>query len=279
MDRPPWNRSLALGAWTALGLCSAVVASRRAAGAYAGPLPPAALLSAVALAAAASLGALWLLRTGRPRPTVTSPSDSVWRRWAPEVTAWLLPTTFALVIAAGAAPRVYGVLVGVSALGGFLLCLAQFDPAQWRMFAGDAPAESVTKPLGRALPASSLSAGSEPPTAAVPDLAVLEADDAAATQWMVRRTDAAGESIEGAVRVEFAVGQRDAVVHVTFCPPLPATPVVELEDVDGADWQLKAAAVFPYGLRLQVQRGRDVSQPASGRVAYLATAARQTHAA
>ncbi len=79
--------------------------------------------------------------------------------------------------------------------------------------------------------------------------------------------------------MHFAAGQREAIVHVTFCPPLLSTPNVELEVVDGDDWQIKTEAAFPYGVRIQVRRGTRITSEQIGRIAYLATAAGHSRAA
>ena len=101
-------RSAALGLWTTLALFTAVVASRRFAGAYTGPLPSEALTMAVILALTASLGALWLFRRDQPRGASGDPALAKaglleeLKPWLPEMTAWALPTLFSLVVAAQA---------------------------------------------------------------------------------------------------------------------------------------------------------------------------------
>jgi hypothetical protein len=95
-----------------------------------------------------------------------------------------------------------------------------------------------------------------------------------ADQWQVRRTDDEGETCEGSLRVHLGRGERDATLHIAFCPPLATTPTVELEDVDGLGWELKATTTYPYGLRLTVRRPPRQTADETGRIAYWASAAK-----
>ena len=80
--------------------------------------------------------------------------------------------------------------------------------------------------------------------------------DSHVTQWFTRSMTDQGEFIEGGVRVAFADGQRDQTIHVSFCPPFTLSPEVSTEDLDGANLEIRVAAVFPYGMRLVVRRAR-----------------------
>ena len=74
------------------------------------------------------------------------------------------------------------------------------------------------------------------------------------TQWLTRTLTAEGEMIEGGVRIDFAEGQRDATVHVSFCPPFRGIPEVTTEDLDGMDLEIRVSASFPFGTRLTIRR-------------------------
>lgn len=264
------GRSLAMGLWTALALSTVLVASRRFTGAYTGPLPVAVLIAAVTLAVAISLTALGLLRITRPRP-----SKLTWSEALPELTAWMVPTLFTLTMAAGATAGQLGSLLGIAIVAACVLVVAVAQPERWFSSISEPPHVADDVRFANADPAKHPFAA----THSGWDDGFAPADDETATQWMVRRHNCDGESVEGTIRVDFTVGQREATVHVTFCPPLAGQPAVEVEDVEGNDWRLKAEAAFPYGLRLQVQRGRDVSAPATGRIAYHATTSRALRAA
>ncbi len=98
------------------------------------------------------------------------------------------------------------------------------------------------------------------------------------TQWLTRSRTGDGEIIEGGVRIDFADGQRDATVHISFCPPFPGVPRVTAEDLDGADLEIRIAATFPFGTRLSVRRStasesREMSAPKrSCRIRFVAVA-------
>lgn len=82
-----------------------------------------------------------------------------------------------------------------------------------------------------------------------------EPHEPAGLQWSLTRSAAAGgaEEITGRIVAEFAAGQRQTVLHVPFQPPLPAIPGVTAVPVEG-DLQVKVAAVYTYGARLEVRR-------------------------
>ena len=96
------------------------------------------------------------------------------------------------------------------------------------------------------------------------------------TQWLKRSLTEDGDLIEGGVRVDFAQGQRETTVHVSFCPPFQSIPEVTTEDLNGDDLEIRVAAVFPFGVRLSVRRpGAVVGKPndlptASGRIGFVA---------
>ena len=95
------------------------------------------------------------------------------------------------------------------------------------------------------------------------DQTLIERDEALSsdvTQWLTRSLTADGEIVEGGIRIEFAEGQRDATVHVSFCPPLGGVPDVTTEDLDGSDLEIRVSAAFPFGARLTARRTSG-SQP------------------
>lgn len=281
-EKSPHGRSAALGVWTTLALFTAVVASRRVAGAYTGPLTAAGLSVAVLLAALASCVALWMFRRDDRR------SEHSPLVWLPELTAWSLPTLFALVITAQPTAGQLGTVLGFAGLGAVAIAVAVLETTAWWesiLTAADHHPPAVASPLTGTSPSPSENSLSQFDMKQTPPAVVDMVDDEeplgdeSTTQWMTRRQDADGEAIEGTVRVEFAPGQREAIAHVTFCPPLATVPDVELECVDGEDWQLKSESALPYGLRIQIRRSTAVTLAQSGIVAYLATSTRTLKAA
>lgn len=102
----------------------------------------------------------------------------------------------------------------------------------------------------------------------------VEADeddlDPSATQTFTRRITDRAEIIEGVMTIELAPEQREVQWHLSFCPPLAGSPEIWLGDVDGGNWDLKVAAVYPFGARLGIRRRPD--SPTRCRIAYTATA-------
>lgn len=61
------------------------------------------------------------------------------------------------------------------------------------------------------------------------------------------------EIIYGTVRADFVTGQRTAVVHVGFCPPLEYLPEIEAEALPGSYASIKVVQAFAHGTRLDVR--------------------------
>lgn len=245
------KQSLAVGVWTGLTLVAVLLWSRRLVGTFHGPMPTGWVMAWTAFVIGTSTAA---------------------ERLFPSARSWLIALTVALFASLAGVPGMtagsLGVYLGLWCLGGLIL---------W----ADAEGESLWTPW---LSAPSIE---YPPIAESPlprpmldqDAGSDVADGEDALQTMSRRITDDGEVIEGSIRVTLAAGERDATVHISFCPPLPTTPTVELEDVDGNGWDLKIAAVYPFGLRLQVRRGRDCAEDVTGRIAYWAVAATSFRAA
>jgi len=84
------------------------------------------------------------------------------------------------------------------------------------------------------------------------------------------RSQDQGERIEGTVRVEFAAGQKVAVVHVPFVPPLPRVPRIECHLMDGAELRVKVAAAHTYGMRIEARRTGSADAALSAEVSFAA---------
>lgn len=70
--------------------------------------------------------------------------------------------------------------------------------------------------------------------------------------YRVRNEDGS-ELIYGTLRADFQAGQRTAVLHVGFCPPLPYLPEVEAEALPGSEARLKVVQALSHGARLNVR--------------------------
>jgi hypothetical protein len=88
-----------------------------------------------------------------------------------------------------------------------------------------------------------------------------------------RRTTSQGiEEIEGTAEARFGAGQKHCTLHIAFCPPFAERPTVELAAGTGLDAQVKAAAVYPYGVRIDVRRSGDAREAGVCRVEFRARA-------
>jgi hypothetical protein len=83
------------------------------------------------------------------------------------------------------------------------------------------------------------------------------------TQCTTRRRTGDGETIYGAVRIDFAAGQRHEVVHLAFCPPLDGLPDFCIEQSEGPNAAVEVSQSAPYGARLEVKRDSPFGEPAS----------------
>lgn len=61
------------------------------------------------------------------------------------------------------------------------------------------------------------------------------------------------EVIYGTLRADFVAGQRTAVVHVGFCPPLTYLPEIEAEALPGSQAKIKVVQALAHGTRLDVR--------------------------
>ena len=98
---------------------------------------------------------------------------------------------------------------------------------------------------------------SVPPSVAT--VAVSEVDNVEAPlpyevfQQITRTRAGDEERIAVSLRVSFAAGQRVAVEHVAFCPPLRGMPRLAAELLDGLDATVSLTSVQPFGFRLEVR--------------------------
>jgi hypothetical protein len=68
------------------------------------------------------------------------------------------------------------------------------------------------------------------------------------------------EAIHATLVAEFVVGQRQATLHVAFCPPLERVPVIEMEIMDGAEAELKVGVAYCHGARIEVRLGEPADE-------------------
>jgi len=236
-----------VGVFALLGL---FLVQRRAAGALVQPLSLTVLIALGLILASVA----WACR--RTLPVATFGRNS---RFA----LWLVPTIVLVIWLAAIC------LPGTSAFGLTMLLgvvLAEEAWSAWGLYGQVAAPESM---FLRELPGISradvLPMGSRTPVIShLPDDAVEDNSppDESITQQLTRRRDDASESIEGWVRVDFAVGQRHAAAHLAICPPLDRLPECFAEPSDGPAATVKVGQVLTHGVRFDVKLDQPTSEPA-----------------
>lgn len=217
----PAGRRLSVGIVAALALVALLLAARALSGAFAAPLPAAALcvtgLAAVLTAYAARL--LW---------RIGAAASHARRDFALNGAISLSLLLLALAL---------------SWPGGELVALAPF----WALFvATEAATWRMAVRRGK-LPASSV-------RSARPAVPSGETADAELCQQISRGRAADGrQTAYGWLRVEFQPGQRTAFAHVAICPSLPNAPLVTVRQTSGPEARVKAAQVLPYGIRFEIK--------------------------
>jgi len=278
------RRSLAIWIWSALFIADAVLVTRRLSGEFARPLPAVLALLSTALVAIAAWVA-WRLYAGAQANAVRSR----WPFWESRMLSAAVTAAWAWSISAGGTPRSAGLLLAVVAV--LIWGLVTFDLIE-------ATATKMSVPIPNAVntanalpvnaktdycPATPLSVEADSPGILDEpdeslDVESMETETAdidsgsedQLTLWLSRRDTDHGEQIEGWVRVPFASGQRETTVHVAFCPPMSVCPEIETEELDGADLEIRVAAVFPFGVRLSVRRSGPLDERNSDRIGFIA---------
>jgi hypothetical protein len=100
--------------------------------------------------------------------------------------------------------------------------------------------------------------------------------DPTITQQLVRRRQLDGtESISGYLRAGFEPGQRTAILHVSFCPPLGISPTCAAEASDGPSAQIRVTQVLPQGARLEAKLDGVAQEPQQVLIEFMAQASGQ----
>jgi hypothetical protein len=84
-------------------------------------------------------------------------------------------------------------------------------------------------------------------------VAAAPTSDPKLVQQITRLRTASGETLEARLRADFAVGQRVANLHVAFCPPFAAAPVVDFEQTFGPETRVRVGQLLPQGVRLDLK--------------------------
>lgn len=76
-----------------------------------------------------------------------------------------------------------------------------------------------------------------------------------------RRSSDGGETLDFEFHLDFAAGENQKFIHIPISPPLTGAPEVETEPLDDSEVEVQIAAVFPYGVRLDLRRADDADEP------------------
>jgi len=137
------------------------------------------------------------------------------------------------------------VIAGEAAQGVF-----QFRPELWRHW--------ITQPA--ALSAATLNAAAE--EAEIP---------AGLVQQVTRVREGERESLHALVRADIAGGDRLAVLHLSFCPPLAEAPELTAHAVDAENVEVRVTQAEMFGARIEVRLPREEAEPRGVMVEVLGT--------
>jgi hypothetical protein len=249
--------AFAISVWSTIALIAVVLISRRVEGAYTSP--SGALLPCVtaSLASLFSLVAQFL--------------------WNGENAS--MPSRRGQIVAAAVtviAPLGIGAALwnfDSIAAGGYLIALATMTCVAAAVIATDGFVQSGVNQTGKAARAANatpwapedigemasvtgvLKATSPPIDDEEPDKG-----DSSLLQSITRRLLPDGrETVEGAVRIHFVQGEKVAVAHVAFVPPLSSRPQAECNPLTDFGGRARVAVAQSYGLRIEARRTDDTS--------------------
>lgn len=281
-----------IAVWSAITLFATVIVSRRAGGAFATPTAAWAPCFAATIAVVLSLlaNAVW-------RAADSSAACLRSRVLAAIIT--LVPP-IGLGLALWTSPSVFAggylaALFVVSMLATVVIDDLASGGAAWKRVAPpvlivtNAATQTHLPPVDLAMPSPAATpVETVKPTAPIVDVRPAELDidveeageefaedlreaDPSLVQWMTRRLLPDGrELVEGSVRIGFIRGEKLAVAHVSFVPPLAGRPGVECHVTSDFDGRARVATARSYGLRIEARRSDDAVASASVDVAFSA---------
>ncbi|HEV2971549.1 MAG TPA: hypothetical protein VGY55_16350 [Pirellulales bacterium] len=220
----------------ALVIAALVLSARRVAGGLSEPLPPISLASTGLIAAIAAAGSRRL--AGSPNRGMSAVV-----RWLPG------GALVALAIAIS--------LPGSSPTGLTILWLAIVAEETWSWQESTAIRAAVPPSARHDMPAAPNASQIRDLQLAQPSLPRLPPPVATSdvVQQLVRTRSAAGlDRMQGWLRTEFEPTERNATLHVAFCPPFAEAPRLTVLQISGPAARIKPVQLLPYGVRLEVKR-------------------------
>lgn len=240
---------LSASLWSGSMLLDGVVWSRHLAGAMTVPLSTAVVWGSSLVVSAMALYALVCWRE-------TKAALFPHREWWPELLTLTLPLMWGLALGPQSSPLTWG---GLSALWGMMIVAVGLVELWFPRLDAARTDDELAGEVTAAGEASTTADGSR------------NADQAHATQFQRRLIVDGVEVIEGEATADFLPGQKEAILHLSFCPPFSAVPDVQAEDALGGDLEIRAEVVHPFGARLSVRRASGIEAAESRQVSYLAS--------
>lgn len=235
---------LSIGLWSGLLLADGILWSRWLSGALTIPLS-AGLVWGSSLTV--TVIAVFALINWRESKTAALPGTP----WWPELLTLFSPFLWGLAIGLPASALTWG---GLVALWGMLIVAVGLVHLWFPQATGEPASDTVSD------------RETFPPAVGSPIT-----DHAPPIHYQKRLIVDGVEVIEGEATADFLPGQKEAILHLSFCPPFSALPDVHAEDALGGDLEIRAEAVYPFGARLSVRRASGIEAAASRQVSYLAS--------
>ena len=270
----------AMSVWSAITLVAAVLISRRVAGAFEVETGAAAPCLTATLAVFFSLtaNALWCTvnRSVPGRKQFGAAALTLIPPLGIGAALWTSPSAF-----------VGGYLAALSVIAALtLLVTRDLSPTPTvGNFAPSLPATArglpsqLSEPIATHVPTSTvleMVTGTDQDTSGL-DVGPFSVDeesdeaDPSILQWMTRRQLADGsEAVEGAVRIFFESGNRFAVAHVAFVPPLSERPNANCQLLVDFEGRARIGVAQSYGLRIEARRSESDSSALSVDVGFSA---------
>jgi hypothetical protein len=251
--------------WTTLSLIAAVLLSRRLAGAF-GTIQSAALpcvAGTVATFLSLAAHALWSIAnpTASGRNLAIAAALTILPPLMIGDVLWTSPSVFI----AGYLAALF-VLAALATL--FVRDFVPRDSENAERVKGLSSSSVASKPAAGPIPPIS-PRSIDPP--AMEDVALpfdetiddesCDEADPALSQSIIRRQPIEGaEIVEGTVRIHFGPGERTAVAHVAFVPPLAHRPRAECQVLSDFDGRVRVGLSQAYGLRIEARRSEPAEE-------------------
>lgn len=250
----------ALAAAAALAAVAVVLVARRIGGSFVQPLGGGAFFTAAAVTGTVAAVVRWTWwRGGR--------CDAAWalgQREPFQLLAFALPGAAAIVLLGA---------ITIAGTPGSAVMLAWFglvaaEAGAWSVVARQMRGWDIHRATGRETRPTATGRGTRP---AVRELEDLELPSGL-VQQLSRVRENGSESVHAVLRADVREGERLAIAHVAFCPPLDGPPQLAAHALDGDDAEVRIAQAETFGARLEIRLPAAAPAPRSVVVELVGTA-------